>query len=136
MMVVGGLREKWWWRVRHIRIVRLVCPQSKQLNVMLYMRWFGFINWLDWWVRSQHHVQIHLVAGRVCCIAICWKKIFNYNFNLKFCVMMICIITFNVLFVNESLKLFCVVIKTICEKISFLIDYFIFLSKTFRNLFS
>ena len=64
MMIVGGLRKKWWWRIRHIRIVRLVCPQSKQLNVMLYMRWFGFINWLNWWVRSQHHVQIHLVAGQ------------------------------------------------------------------------
>ena len=66
-MVVGKLRGWWWWRVRHIRIVRLVCSQSKQLNVMLYMRWFGFINWLNWWVHSQHHVQIHLVAGPDLC---------------------------------------------------------------------
>ena len=91
MVVVGGLRGWWWWRVRHIKIVRLVCLQSKQLNVMLYMRWFGFINWLDWWVRSQHHVQVHLVAGHFKCLwlmfLICnfWVIWLCHNCSFYFC---------------------------------------------------
>ena len=62
----GRLRKWWWWRVKHAKIVCLVCLQSKQLNVMLYMKWFGFINWSDWWIHSQHRVQMHLVAGLHC----------------------------------------------------------------------
>ena len=64
------------------------------------------------------------------------KIFFNHNFNLKFCVRMIYVTAFNVLFVNESLTLFCVVIKTVRENTNFLTDHFIFLIEVFENLFS
>ena len=117
---------------------------KNQITTRLKTSWFW--NFFMIFVLSTRHSFYLLIYAImesylffcfcIYCIAICWKKNFNHNFNSKFCVMMICIIAFNVLFVNQSLTLFCVVIKTVCKNINFLIDYFIFLIKVFENFFS